>query len=102
MECVIGPESSRRWERLKTLSSNGGGDIYEVAAAYAFHLAECQGFIDGNKRTAVACAAVFMRGNGCVDRAADQEVYDAMIAIAKRQMGKRELAAIFRRTFPSE
>ena len=27
------------------------GDTYDVAAAYAFHLAESQAFLDGNKRT---------------------------------------------------
>ena len=26
-----------------------GGDLYDVAAGYAFHLAESQAFVDGNK-----------------------------------------------------
>jgi death-on-curing protein len=30
------------------------GDVFDVPAGYAFHLAESQAFIDGNKRTAVA------------------------------------------------
>jgi death-on-curing protein len=29
----------------------GGGDIYEIAAAYAYHLTESQAWLDGNKRT---------------------------------------------------
>ena len=29
----------------------GGGDICEIAAAYAYHLAESQAWFDGNKRT---------------------------------------------------
>ena len=78
----------------------GGGDLHDVAAAYAFHLAESQGFLDGNERTAVACAATFLEGNGCSDRANDLELYDAMIAIAKRQLDKRGLAAVLRRQFP--
>jgi len=76
------------------------GDLHEIAAAYAFHLAESQGFIDGNKRTAMACAAAFLEGNGCVDQGNDAELYDAMIAIAKRRLDKAGLAAIFRRQFP--
>ncbi len=32
----------------------GRGDLFEVAAAYAFHLAQAQAFIDGNKRTGIA------------------------------------------------
>lgn len=78
----------------------GGGDIHEIAAAYAFHLAESQGWIDGNKRTALASAMVLLLGNGCVDRADDEEVYDAMIAIASRRMDKAGLAEVFRRSFP--
>ena len=35
------------------------GDLFEVAAAYAFHIAEAQAYLDGNKRTAVASALVF-------------------------------------------
>ena len=78
----------------------GGGDVDDVGAAYAFHLAESQGFLDGNKRTAIACAATFLVGNGCVDRAHDLELYDAMIAISARRMDKAGLAAVLREQFP--
>jgi death-on-curing protein len=33
--------------------------VFEMAAAYAFHIAENQPFVDGNKRTALASALVF-------------------------------------------
>lgn len=36
------------------------GDLFDLAASYAFHLAESQSFIDGNKRTAVVAAMVFL------------------------------------------
>ena len=36
------------------------GDVFDVAASYAFHLAESQAFIDGNKRTGVVAAMVFL------------------------------------------
>lgn len=42
----------------------GQGDLFEIAAAYAFHLAESQAFIDGNKRTGMASALTFLRING--------------------------------------
>jgi death-on-curing protein len=78
----------------------GGGDLHEIAAAYAFHLAESQGFLDGNKRTAIACAATFLEFNGCRDRADDLVLYDAMIAIARRELDKAGLAAVLRQQFP--
>ncbi len=34
-------------------------DLYEMAAAYAFHISQDQPFIDGNKRTALTCTLVF-------------------------------------------
>jgi death on curing protein len=73
------------------------GDFFEIAAAYAFHLAQAQAFIDGNKRTAVGTAYLFLRANGVVGRPVDLETYDAMIAIAEKRLDKTGLAEIFRR-----
>jgi len=44
------------------------GDLFDVAAAYAFHLAEAQAFLDGNKRTGMGAALVFLEGNGITVR----------------------------------
>ena len=73
-----------------------GGDLFEVAAAYAFHLAESQAFLDGNKHTGMAAALTFLRLNGKTLTRHTDELYAAMITIAARQMGKSELAALFR------
>jgi death-on-curing protein len=40
------------------------GDVFEMAAAYAFHLAESQAFVDGNKRAGLAAAYAFLALNG--------------------------------------
>ena len=37
----------------------GGANLFGVAAAYAFHIAQAQAYLDGNKRTAVASVLVF-------------------------------------------
>ena len=39
-------------------------DLFGLAAAYAFHIAQAQAFLDGNKRTAVEAAFVFLAANG--------------------------------------
>jgi death on curing protein len=72
-------------------------DLFDVAAAYAFHVAESQAFLDGNKRTGMAAALAFLRLNGATVPQATDELYTAMIAIAERRMGKPELAALLRR-----
>jgi death-on-curing protein len=74
----------------------GGGDEFDIAAAYAFHMAEAQGFLDGNKRTAVACELTFL-GRPTPNQ---NELYDAMIAISARRMDKAGMAAVLRAQFP--
>ncbi len=72
----------------------GQGDLFDVAAAYAFHIAQAQAFIDGNKRTGIAAALVFLEYNGVPSRVDDGTLYDAMISIAERQLDKRQLATL--------
>lgn len=72
------------------------GDLFDVAAAYAFHLAESQAFLDGNKRTGMAAALTFLRLNGKTMPRHTEELYAAMIAIAERRMNKVGLAAVLR------
>lgn len=74
----------------------GGGDLFAIAAAYAFHIAESQAFIDGNKRTAVAAALTFLDMNVECRRPPQIEFYEHMIAVAKKTMTKSGLAAQFR------
>lgn len=78
------------------------GDVFAVAAAYAFHLAEAQAFLDGNKRTAIASAIAFLALNHPMRKPAPADLdalYDAMIAIATHQLDKPGLAALFRRLY---
>jgi death-on-curing protein len=78
----------------------GGGDAFDVAAAYAFHLAQSQAFLDGNKRTAIATALIFLALNRLYARPNQEELYDAMIAIARRELDKMGLATVLRKQFP--
>ena len=71
-------------------------DIFEMAAAYAFHVAESQAFVDGNKRTGLAAAYVFLGLNGFRLIEHDDRLYEAMIAIGTRRMDKAGLAQVLR------
>ena len=71
-------------------------DLFEMAAAYAFHLAESQAFLDGNKRTGLAAAYVFLELNGYVLSRDEDRLYDAMIAIGTHQLDKAGLAKVLR------
>jgi death on curing protein len=72
-------------------------DVFAMAAAYAFHIAQNQPFVDGNKRTAILAAIVFLDLNGIEIPEATDELYDAMIGIAERRLGKEDVAAVLRR-----
>ena len=76
-----------------------GADRFAVAAAYAFHIAQAQAFLDGNKRTAISTALTFLNLNGIATRGHGDELYAAMIAIAERRLEKPGLAALFRELF---
>lgn len=69
--------------------------LQEMAAAYAYHLCQNHPFVDGNKRTALACALVFLELNGVGVLDPKGVLKDAMLAVASGKMRKTELAAAF-------
>jgi death-on-curing protein len=71
-------------------------DVFHMAAAYAFHIAENQPFVDGNKRTGLNAALVFLDLNGFHVPDPDMRLYDAMIALSSRALDKPGLARLFR------
>ena len=67
---------------LTPQSSFGGkspyADIIEIAAAYLFYLCRNHPFLDGNKRTAMMAAIVFLRLNG-LETKPDSEVWEKLM-----------------------
>jgi death-on-curing protein len=72
-------------------------DSAAIAAAYAFHIAQAQAFLDGNKRTAIGAALLFLERSG-IDTKTEwgDALYDALHAIAERRMSKAKLAELIR------
>lgn len=68
--------------------------IFEMAAAYAFHIAENQPFLDGNKRTALSSALAFLKINGVAVLDPEMHLYKAMIAVANKELDKYDLAGL--------
>jgi len=71
--------------------------LFEMAAAYAFHIAENQPFVDGNKRTALASALVFLDWHDIEINDPNEELYGAMIGLAQKTLDKVGLAALFQK-----
>lgn len=68
-----------------------------MAAAYLFHLCRNHPFVDGNKRTAVAAAEVFLLVNGCELAASDAELVDLTLGVADGTVSKQETVRFFQR-----
>ena len=67
-------------------SSFGGmylhDDLFEMAAGYAFHLSQNQPFFEGNKRTGIGSAFLFLSLNGVfLEPSQDGLLFEALIAI---------------------
>ncbi len=71
-------------------------DIYAMAAAYAFHICRNHPFFDGNKRTALATALVFLEINGISISDLEGKLYEATINIASGKINKEDFANILR------
>lgn len=72
------------------------GDAFFMAAAYAFHIAQGHPFLDGNKRTGLAAALVFLDLNGIEVADPEGRLYGAILAVAEGRLKKAELAALLR------
>jgi death-on-curing protein len=69
-------------------------DLYEQAAAYAFHVCQNHPFVDGNKRTALATALVFLSLNGIELEDPNEELYGLMMDVSGKGKPKSDIAAV--------
>ncbi len=65
--------------------------IYEMAAAYLYHLVENHPFVDGNKRVGAMAALVFLDINGLEFGASDEDFTDVVMHVASGKMLKAEI-----------
>jgi death on curing protein len=66
-------------------------DLFEMAAAYAYHICQNHPFIDGNKRVGLVTALVFLEFNGIDLYDPDGKLYAMMMDVSKGRKGKKEL-----------
>src|SRR3989304_8951446 len=71
-------------------------DLYEMAGAYAFHISQNHPFVDGNKRTALASALVFLDINGVTIADPGGKLYDAVLNLASGSLSKIGFAEVMR------
>ncbi len=72
------------------------GDLFEMAAAYLFHITRNHPFLDGNKRAGAASALVFLDLHGIEVNSTDDELYELVIGVAKGTTDKQAVAGFLR------
>ena len=70
----------------------GQADLEVLAATYLCALARQQGYLDGNKRTALAAMLVFLKVNGRKLVAPGAELYAVVISAAANTLGIEQVA----------
>ena len=113
--CEINDEALKKFGGLKGIrdenllasavlapqSSFGGKspftDLIDVAAAYLFYICRNHPFLDGNKRTAMMAAIVFLRLNG-IEPAPDSERWEKlMLDVAASRLDRDQTTARLRK-----
>ena len=71
-------------------------DLFEMAAAYLFHLIQNHPFVDGNKRTGAVAAIIFLLVNDIELEADEEDLEKVVMEVAEGNMTKAVVADFFR------
>ncbi len=72
-------------------------DLFEMAAAYLFHIVRNHPFVDGNKRVGAAAALVFLRLNGVRVGVTNPALVKVVLDVAQGKTSKAAVAEFFRK-----
>jgi death-on-curing protein len=78
--------------RPQNLEAYGKPDAADLAAAYAYGLAQNHGFLDGNKRVAYVVARTFLLDNGYNIIASRADKVAVMLSVADGSLPEPQLA----------
>ncbi len=76
-------------------------DLFEMAAAYLYHIVQNHPFIDGNKRAGTMAVFIFLKLNGLTLDADELAFETLVLQAAQGQVGKDAIADFFRQNAKS-
>ncbi len=71
-------------------------DLFEMAAAYLYHIVSNHPFVDGNKRTGTVTALAFLMLNGIEPEIENEELEQFVRSVAEGKADKAAAAEFFR------
>ncbi len=92
-------------ESAMAMPESGSDDVFfhefpfEMAAAYAFHIVKNHAFVDGNKRTGLAAALVFLEINKYSVKGGEKELEIATRRLASGTMEKKDFAEVLEKAY---
>jgi death-on-curing protein len=79
-------------DRPRNLYGYGSPDLADLAASYAHAIAKNHAFVDGNKRTSLVVAELFLALNGAELNASDSELVVIWLSLASGEIEEADLA----------
>ena len=79
----------------------GRDDLAKLAAAYVYGIARNHGFVDGNKRTALVVADLFLMLNGYELASSPADNVLTILGVADGTLSEEELNSWFRKNIKS-
>lgn len=72
-------------------------DLFEMGAAYLFHIVKNHPFVDGNKRSGLVAALVFLEANGVEVEASNAAMSEMTLSVAEGKLDKPGIASFLRK-----
>ena len=72
-------------------------DIFEMAAAYLFHIVGNHPFLDGNKRVGAVACLVFLELNGYEFTAPEKDFSELVFVLTRGEVAKTDIAIFVRK-----
>jgi death-on-curing protein len=89
-------ESAAAQPRMKVFKKYVHKDVFLMAAAYCFHIIKNHPFVDGNKRTGLLTALVFLQENRIELEVDFDSLFNLAIAVACSELDKEQIADFFK------
>lgn len=81
--------------RITMFGENLHKSVFEMAAAYLFHIVQNHPFIDGNKRTGAFTALLFLELNNATVNFSDELFEEVVVHVAQGKVKKQQVALFF-------
>ena len=79
-------------DRPRSQFAYGATALMRLAASYAFGISRNHPFLDGNKRTSLVVAELFLELNGCELTASDAQCITTFLQLAAGELTENQLA----------